>query len=462
MTIGYLAIGHAFTYIGIVPLNLYIGELVLGWFMLTRQDGIRLGLTSKNKYTAVELVRFSFVLFMIYGVVCVINGFVRQLPPFAILQCTAFNYYAIYLFVGIWVAVNNAPFLKEWAMGLAWVQGIYGVAWVLYLNRLDYHMQGLEWVPLFSQPCGEAVAILALLCFEPRFTRVALLMLMNLFVLLGVQVRAEWVGFIVAASVWAVLSKRIGQFCAFLGIVACLLFIGLVFDIRLPGASGRGGEISVQGVVGRSLATVDPSAASKYLDITDSESVNGTVKWREDWWHAILLSINKGDAAMYFLGHGYGFPISSLAAVGGLIRTPHSIFFFALGYTGWVGVGIFYFFQLTLLYALYRVYLINRQPFGIVFWFYQLSVAHFGMYLESPTGAIPFYIIVGICISPLFESPEARAMKQRMVMEQDMPRQARQPAWSQPGFAAGVLAGPGAIPADRALPPPARKPVVWR
>jgi hypothetical protein len=243
---------------------------------------------------------------------------------------------------------------------------------------------------------------------------------------------------------------------SFLTVIALLMGIGLFFDIRLPGVSSRGGEISVQGVVGRSVAMVSPSLAAKYVDPTDTAAFGGTIQWREDWWHAIWLSVNEGGTAMRFFGHGYGYPLASLSNVGSDIRTPHSIFFFALGYGGWCGVAIFFLFQASLLYALYRAYLITGQPFGIVFWVYQLTVSHFGPYLESPTGAIPFFIIVGICISPLFEDPETRALKQRMVLEQDMPRAPRQAAWTQPAFApTRVPLGKGPMLPGRPLRPSA-------
>jgi hypothetical protein len=288
---------------------------------------------------------------------------------------------------------------------------------------------------------------------------------MNLIVLLGVQVRAEWVAFVAAISVWAILSRRIMQLFAFTMVVVLLLGVGLLFDIRLPGVSSRGGEISVQGIVGRSVAIVSPSLAARFVDPSVFEAFGGTIQWREDWWHAIWLSINEGGTAMRFFGHGYGYPLASLSNVGTDIRTPHSIFFFALGYGGWCGVAVFFFFQMSLLYALYRAYLITGQPFGIVFWVYQLSVSQFGPYLESPTGAIPFFLIVGICIAPLFEDPETRALKRRMVLEQDMPRAPRQAASAQSGFRPpGVLAGavPGSAPmaTRRTLPPP-RTPNVW-
>jgi hypothetical protein len=60
-------------------------------------------------------------------------------------------------------------------------------------------------------------------------------------------------------------------------------------------------------------------------------------------------------------GHGYGFDLFSLAPPevrGGQekweVRTPHSVFYYPLGYTGWVGVVLFAALQLTILRLLWQ------------------------------------------------------------------------------------------------------------
>jgi len=103
------------------------------------------------------------------------------------------------------------------------------------------------------------------------------------------------------------------------------------------------------------------------------------------------------------LGYGYGFPLGDLVPYleGQFIRTPHNTFFYALGYTGWIGVALFSLFQIQIFRLLWKAYRADGKPFGIIYW---VSMMTFGMFFplgETPYGAIPFYLVIGWCASPL-------------------------------------------------------------
>lgn len=85
----------------------------------------------------------------------------------------------------------------------------------------------------------------------------------------------------------------------------------------------------------------------------------------------------------------------------GTLRTPHNIFFYALGYGGWIGVALFFLLQVSLARLLLRAYRVTGQPFGLVFWAMSLSLAFFGNFFETPFGAIPFYLLTGLAIAPV-------------------------------------------------------------
>ena len=102
------------------------------------------------------------------------------------------------------------------------------------------------------------------------------------------------------------------------------------------------------------------------------------------------------------VGQGYGFPLGELVPYlrSAEIRTPHNVFFFALGYTGWIGVALFFLFQFTLLQLLWRTYRITGQPYGIAAWVEAFAAAFFGNSFETPFGAIPLYLTLGLLIAP--------------------------------------------------------------
>src|SRR5690606_21023646 len=93
-------------------------------------------------------------------------------------------------------------------------------------------------------------------------------------------------------------------------------------------------------------------------------------EWRELWWDGIWRSVHSNPTLQAF-GHGYGFPLVSLAPADGYkesTRTPHSVFYYALGYTGWVGVILFAALQYAILAHLWRSYRLTGQAAGLAWW----------------------------------------------------------------------------------------------
>ena len=435
LTIGYYSMGRSFSYIGIIPASIFIGEIVLAWFALTRQDAIAFFFAGARRNRSVELIRATLLLFFGYGILTLVNGLLRHQNPFAAAQNLAFNYYAFYLIIGVWVAVKNPPFMKTLAISFGWFHAIYGTAYVLLFQRFDWYVPGTPMVQWFGQPNGAAVAILLMLSYERRFRRIFWPMMLNLFVMLAVQVRSEWIGFVIAFIVWSVLAKKISQFVGFVGVTVLLCAVALFFNLHMEGIANRGGEVSVQGVVGRMIAPFDATLAAKFVD--DPESLGGTAKWRQEWWNQIWLSINHGDQKTFLFGHGYGYVIADLAGyVEEDLRSPHNIFFYSLCYGGWCGAFVFAIFQLSLLYALYRAYRLSGQAFGIAFWIVNVTMALLGNEFETPFGAIPYFLLVGLHLRPLFENAVMRARNKAIEKMQDrgyrMPPQPYPQSYPQP------------------------------
>lgn len=407
MVIGYSTAGRTFAYIGVWQLKIFLGEIVLGIFLWKRHRAIDWFFVRARRNRYVEALRAALIIFLLYGVVSVLVGYFNQ--PANMLQAFqnfAYNYYSLYLIIGAWIAANYWLDMRKTAMLFGWIHGIYGTAWVLILNKLSTDIPGTPGVELFGQPTGAAVALIAMLAYEPRIGKMWFPALLNFFVMAGVQVRSEWFGFILAFLAWSVLARQLSRLASVLGIVIVLVGLGLFFDVRLPGTAGRGGEVSVQGIFGRMLAPFDPHLAAKYVD--DAEGLGGTADWRKKWWEAIWINNNSGPAYRRFLGEGYGFGITELVDYVGDsgIRTPHNIFFYALCYGGWCGIAVFIGFQGTIAWCLFRCYKLTGQPFGIVFWGLALVMALLGNQLETPFGAIPFYLLVGMSLKPLFTPRE--------------------------------------------------------
>lgn len=284
---------------------------------------------------------------------------------------------------------------------MAWGSAIYGPLYILFLHNIQITLPGSDGVPLFSQAGGGSFTILALLCLEPKPARFWFPLSVSAFMLLATQVRAEWLGFTLALLVWGILGRKMNRVCLIGGLVVALLAAGWVADVKLPSTAERGGAISSREIVARGVAAISPEAAEEYTNNRNAAFYAGTITWRTKWWHAIWDSVHE-DTPDTLFGHGYGYPLKDLVSYlkDMDIRTPHSVFYYALGYTGWVGVTLFFGLQGVIAWLLWRAYKFTRQPIGLVFWILTLSSAFFGNFFETPAGAISFYLLIGLMIVP--------------------------------------------------------------
>jgi hypothetical protein len=403
---GYLTLGRSFAYLGLPPL--FIGEIVLGAF-LALKPRVALGswASSLMQTSPLNALGLGMFVFVAYGFWQVGRGILSGYPTIDALKSFTFNYYTLYMFMGIWIGLRDPDYLPKLVRVIAWLNGIYGVIFLVALRRVDVYLPGFgaQDVLLFSPPAGQVVVILGLLCFERDLRAVWFVLVLNIVITLVWQVRSEWAGLAVGILAWGLLTGRLGRV---LGMgMAGLAVLGLLAlaDIRLP---GRNGEVSLAETLGRVLAPIDLELAKKLTP--NAKHHAGTAEWRELWWGGIWRSVHSSPRLEAF-GHGYGFPLSSLAPVKGYkesTRTPHSVFYYALGYTGWVGVVAFGLLQLTILRLLWRSYRLTGQAAGLAWWVMAMVRYSFEEGLESPMKAIPFYLMIGICMAPAVQAEGER------------------------------------------------------
>ena len=132
--------------------------------------------------------------------------------------------------------------------------------------------------------------------------------------------------------IWGLLSRRMTRVVTFGAAITALLAIGFLLDLTLPSSAERGGAISSSEIVARGISAVSPDLAK---DLTGSENTGfyrGTVTWRERWWRTIWANSPENYSNL-LIGPGYGFMLRDLVNYlkdSGAIRTPHSVFFYAL------------------------------------------------------------------------------------------------------------------------------------
>jgi hypothetical protein len=404
LLVGYLALSRSFAYIGVPPL--FIGEIFLAAFLLLKPR-IAFGTWTDSLLRPSPLngVALTLLIFMAYGVWQVGRGVFNGSTLVYALKFFVFNYYTIYMFLGMWVGLHDPDYARRLIRFTAWVNGIYGLIFLLALRHLNLFLPGTD-VPVFSPPTGQVVVILGLLCFERDLRPVWVILLVNVLVTLAWQVRAEWAGLAFGIFVWGLLSGRLGRVAA-LGL-AGLAVLGImdVAGIQLTGRTGS--AVSLSENVARIVAPFDLELAKELSPNAKSDA--GTAEWRQLWWEQIWRSAHSTPMLEAF-GHGYGFNLFGLAPPevrAGQetwdVRTPHSVFYYCLGYTGWVGVAVFAALQFAIFKVLWRAFQMTGEPAGVAWWVMGLMMASFEEGLETPYHAIPFYLLLGMTMAPALRS----------------------------------------------------------
>jgi len=407
LLVGYLCMTRSFAYLGFPPISVFIGEIVLVAFLFLKPNpGLGTWVASLLRASPLNELGLALLVFMSYGVWQMARGVLDGSSIFYTFKFFIFNYYTLYLFLGIWVAVQAPDSLPKLIRAIAWVNGVYGLIWIVALRyAVDYHMPGSD-VRLFGQPGGGPVAILGLLCFCRNLRAVWPVLALNIIVTLAMQVRAEWLGLTLGMLVWGLLTRRLGRLVA-LGMTGVVV-LGMIelAGIQLPGRY-KGSELSLGETLGRALAPINTELAKQFSP--DAGRHASTAEWRELWWEQIWLSVHSRPMLEAF-GHGYGFDLFGLAPESVRagqedwdVRTPHSVFYYALGYTGWVGVALFAVLQFTILRVLWQAFRLGGQPAGVVFWVMGMAMACFEESFETPYRAIPFYLLVGMTIAPALQ-----------------------------------------------------------
>jgi hypothetical protein len=406
VTVGYFSLARTFAYIGIAPAKLFIGELALGMFLVAKpRVALGMWITALMRPSPINLFALTQYLFVMLGIVQALRG-VFEGAGVDVVKYFVFNYYTFYVYLGLWVAVRDPSLLPRILHIVAWINGAYGLAYLIVLKSIPLTMFGAPNVSLFGQPNGSAVAILGLLCFERNLSRVWYLLVVNIIVLLGMSVRAEWLGLGLATLVWGLLTGKAGR--VLLMGVAAIGVVGLV-ELADLDIAGRG-KIDTGLIISRAIAPFDRDLAAEFSPYAAEDG--GTLEWRMSWWRQIWASA-QSEAVLELFGHGYGFDLFSLAPPSVRagqehenVRTPHNVFYFALGYTGWIGVILFGSLQLAILRTEWIAYRISGQPFGMMWWIAGMCIAFFSNFFETPFQSIPFYLIMGMSMAPLFRIAE--------------------------------------------------------
>lgn len=368
-------------------------------------------------YTALTtrgpLHTYAWVLLLstVYGIAGVIYGVMAGNQLVTAIQVLMFNICPWFLFLGIAAGMKRPFIVRDYIRFMAWFQAISTPLYYLIFRHITLHIGDGE-TNLF-QPGSGALVIIGLLCYEKSLSRFWFPLLVCSFNTIAIEIRADWVGLGMALFVWALATKQVTRLAYIAGILVVLLAIGFAADIRMQALPGRGGELSARDTIGRALSGIDPEIAQEYS--SNAGTYAGTVKWRETWWKAIREAVFERPETTMF-GLGYGYPIGKLVTyIKGDVRTPHSVLYFTLAYSGLAGVFMFALLLLSLCLVHWKTYKQTGQIFGLCSLVFLTTISLFGNFFESPQRSVPTYILWGMCIGPLFIKRRAQGQNKALV-----------------------------------------------
>jgi hypothetical protein len=467
VTFGILLCGRGFAYLGVAQANLYICEITMVAMVCYRPTRACLAglLGHVGRPGRLHPLALAIVVFLGYGVMETVRGLLGGGASVSLLKSLPLYYYPVLLALGMWLGHRDPRVLPKLLWALAWGNAIYGIAYAVYLNRLQLTVPGQPAVPLFDLGLtGAAMAILGLLAFPRRSRWTVPLLLANVAVLFGHQIRAEWAAAAVSLVVYCLLTRRARRLLAGLGALVTVGAVIAIVDVPIPGPRDRGGSVRPTDILGRALGAFDPALASRFTGVRRAQGAAGTANFRQLWWRDIWHSATADPVSLLF-GHGYAFNLQTLAPPGNVdpsVRSPHNIIFYSVGYTGLLGAALLVLLWLALARPLWTVFRRTGDPVGLCVLACMVTSSQFEPFLESPFGAAALYLPVGMCLAPLLGGVPAEAPATGVVPAdgsrvhdpRPVPVPVRPRVASRVGVGGepGMGVGPGATGEARSLP----------
>jgi hypothetical protein len=404
LAMGYSTFGRSFAYLGVPPL--FIGELFLVGSMY-KNRGNWLGRFVNGSMRG-HLLPLSIMMCVLWGLFEVARPVLSGAPVKDALRTCAFNYYPVFLLVGIAIGREMAlgQFLNFWKLFGAFY-AVYSIVYAVLGQIVVAPWRGDTF--LFNPPALAGmvpVGTMALWGHLRGWGWKWIILPLSMIPLAFSSGRGAVLGLIVGVLAIAAMSVR--RFFLVMGLMTALFVAMMIIGPAFEGEAGRAENLDPMISVARIIATFDEDAAYRmlmdmgYTQAADDMIVaKGTSLWRKQIWMNILATLNT--TTKQAIGHGHGEPITEMTPDGQEIYTPHNFTFYALYYTGAIGLGVFCFMLFALFLASRKIAEPSIRALQTGHVLMMVIVAAVGNMFETPIAAIPFYLLSGIMIGlPLY------------------------------------------------------------
>jgi hypothetical protein len=392
MTAGYLLGGRAFSYVGISPL--FVGEAyLLVQVLWNRHNWIGRFVGSVLRP---DLLSMAIFLHLLWGLIEIIRSLFLGRALVEVLRTAAFNYYPIYVVIGVMIGkeITMQTYIKSWKLIV-----ILATVYVLVDPILSL---GDSWGIGPAMPPVITLAMIALWRHFEKWKTRYILLAVTIFPVFfrGAHGHRSWMLGLVVGLIAIAIAKP-ERLVRWIIITLTATVVLLIVGPLIPGPEGTAPPLDPVVQLGRAVSGNAPDLAVRIVKWrgypTEAESIRsdaGTAEWRKAIWSGAIRSMNTFPLQM--LGRGEGVSIGDLTPDGQDIHTPHNILIYSLLYTGWVGLIIFSLLLVALFREAYRLTNPDLRALSLAIILAVTEMTISGNLLETPFGAIPFYLICGV------------------------------------------------------------------
>lgn len=401
--IGYVTFGRSFAYVGFPPL--FIGETFIGSYIVGNRR--RWVMRFFHDIFQLKLIPTSIFLMLSWGIFeCLRSYWSGQYQLMDIIKSFAFNYYPLVIPIGMAIGqdVTMARFLRFFK-ALSWTMAIYSVLYCVLAGEGWLIPWVSNNVAVFNSPLMApliAVGMLSLWPYLNGWKPRIWLMLLSMSTIFYNPGRGTILALVIGLCCVSLVSVKRATI-----IFGCMFGVFVVMSAigpYLPGAGGRAGSMDPIFVVSRVVSTVSEKAGADMLtwagyheDAAEAGIAKETAQWRKDFWNNCLRSLNSTE--LVILGHGHGADIGEFVPSGGEeIRTPHNIVVFSMFHTGVIGVATLALLIASLFLGAVMIQDPNIRALALAMILMNCMQSMVGDLFETPFGAIPCYLLVGILL----------------------------------------------------------------
>lgn len=459
--LGYALFSRSFAYVGVPPL--FIGEISLGVGLLTL---FRSGGLGRWQAQPIAWLLACYIVLAAVRMVPYLGEHGLDAPRDAMQVFYAF------------FAVTAGGLILAKPERLAWIVRHYNVVAVActFLLGSVYLIGKMGESSLPMLPWGNAriieakggdmmvhltgITLFVLMGFRKRSPLLLTLLVADI-AIIAISNRGGMMAFLLGCGAAWVLrprTARVGKF-AYIFVVFLVLgsVVGQLAEVKVNGGTR---ELSVEQLV--------TNVKSVFVG-GDSQSLDGTKKWRLDWWEKII-DYTIRDGTYFWTGKGFGINLAKsdgFLAVKDL-RSPHNGHLTILARMGVPGLALWLLLQLSWCWMGIGAWFRARRRddarwMGLLamlagYWIAFNINASFDVYFEGPMGGIWFWTVWGVGVAAFTLERTRPEVLDAVPMENaEPPPEPEMPwGWDAPRVAAPPPgSSPGAPPAARPSPRPA-------